>query len=61
MSSSIVTRLKALHDWALEKPYLGDLVRAGGSGLKQQDKDSAASTEEEEGSREEGSSIILTV
>ena len=43
MSSSIVTRLKALHDWALEKPYLGDLVRAGGSGLKQQDKDSAAS------------------
>ena len=43
MLSSIVTRLKALHDWAIEKPYVGVLIRAADSGLKHQPRDSAAS------------------
>ncbi len=43
MLSSIVTRLKALHDWAIEKPYVGVLIRAADSGLKHQDRDNAAS------------------
>ncbi|WP_019028021.1 YihY/virulence factor BrkB family protein [Colwellia piezophila] len=42
MLTSIVTRLNRLHDWAIERPYLGVLVRATDSGLEHQSKDSAA-------------------
>jgi membrane protein len=43
MLSPVITRLSALHDWAIERPYVGILVRAGDKGLKSQSKDSAAS------------------
>ncbi len=43
MLSSIITRLSALHDWAIVKPYVGVLVRAGDSGIEHQGRDSAAS------------------
>jgi membrane protein len=41
--SSIITRLSALHDWAIERPYVGILVRAGDEGIRNQGKDTAAS------------------
>ena len=41
--SSIITRLSALHDWAIERPYVGVLVRAGDRGFENQGRDSAAS------------------
>jgi membrane protein len=43
MLSPVITRLSALHDWAVERPYVGILVRAGDKGLENQGKDSAAS------------------
>lgn len=42
-SSPVITRLSALHDWAIERPYVGILVRAGDKGLENQGKDAAAS------------------
>jgi len=41
--SPVITRLSALHDWAVERPYVGILVRASDKGLKNQGKDAAAS------------------
>jgi membrane protein len=43
MLSPVIARLSALHDWAIEQPYVGILVRAGDKGLENQGKDSAAS------------------
>jgi membrane protein len=43
MLSPVIARLSALHDWAIERPYVGILVRAGDKGLENQGKDSAAS------------------
>ena len=43
MLSSIITRLTTLHDWAIDRPYVGVLVRAGDSGIEHQGRDSAAS------------------
>ena len=43
MLSPVIARLFALHDWAIERPYVGILVRAGDKGLENQGKDSAAS------------------
>ncbi len=43
MLSPIIARVSALHDWAIEQPYVGILVRASDKGLENQGKDSAAS------------------
>jgi membrane protein len=43
MLSPIIARASALHDWAIEQPYVGILVRASDKGLENQGKDSAAS------------------
>jgi membrane protein len=43
MLSPIIARLSELHDWAIERPYLGILVRASDKGLENQGRDSAAS------------------
>ncbi len=43
MLSSLNTRLSALHDWAVERRYVGVLVRASDRGLDHQGRDSAAS------------------
>ena len=43
MLSPVIARLSALHDWAIERPYVGILVRASDKGLESQGKDTAAS------------------
>jgi len=43
MLSPIIARVSALHDWAIEQPYVGILVRAGDRGLEKHSKDAAAS------------------
>jgi membrane protein len=43
MLSPVIARLSALHDWAIERPYVGILVRASDKGLENQGRDSAAS------------------
>jgi len=43
MLSPVIARLSALHDWAIERPYVGILARASDKGLENQGKDTAAS------------------
>jgi len=43
MLSPIIARLSKLHDWAIERPYVGILVRASDKGIENQGRDSAAS------------------
>ena len=43
MLSSVIARLSALHDWAIEISYVGVLVRASDRGFADQGRDTAAS------------------